>query len=93
MKIKTTFLASMLAIGAVSTLSALPWDARYNPSGSRPSVTAAVKNPCCNIKTQLVDNQNRKGYATRQDITCQHNCKATHTGKNCGPGEARKCAK
>lgn len=93
MKIKTTFLASMLAIAGVSTLAAIPWDAKYNPTGSQPRGTAAVQNPCCNIKTRLAGNQDGKGYLSRQEVTCKNNCKAAHTGKNCTPVDARKCAK
>lgn len=94
MNFKTTFLASILAIAGVTTLSALPWDAKYNrplfqPKGS--AASAAVQNPCCNIKTRLVNTPNHKGHTTRQEITCKDNCKATHTGKNCSPAESRNC--
>ena len=94
MKTTITFLAAILAIAGVTTLSALPWDAKYNPNpGSQPHGTATIQNPCCNVSTQLVGNQNGKGFLPRQEITCKDNCKAPHTGKNCSPAEAHKCAK
>lgn len=95
MKSKTMFLAAMLAVAGVTTLSAIPWDAKYNPNpgSARHGTAAVVQNPCCNIKTRLVDTPNHKGYATRQEVTCKDNCKVAQAGKSCSPAEARKCAK
>ena len=96
MKFKVTILAAVLAVAGVAPLSAELYDSKYNPNpGSHPHGTpaAVVKNPCCDVQIRLVEGPDRKGYLTRQEVTCKENCKAAHAGKNCSPADARKCAK
>lgn len=92
MKLKATILTTALVFAGISSLSAQPWDGKYQRSAPPSGSASRAQHSCCEVQTRQALPSYRNGNVTKREIGCTDSCKAPRAGKNCASADCRKCS-